>query len=214
MPRERHRTRCRHCSAFKKGTERWYKVDPFDPAPAVVGREGCWDQCPTHKRDWDRRKNAAAEALVSPAASGAAHRPALAPLPVSEPLFAPSSAQPLAALQVPEALFYPPPLPLGSLAAGQPPGRAASEELRKIQAAARLLQAADIGSKVLDSKMLDSCTIEELLKDAEFGRRVKAADGFLLRDGVLTEHDKKWFNNIRVFEMLVRALEEFACPIP
>ena len=203
----KNRRKCRHCTATRQGQERWYTVDPLDPLPALAGREGCWDHCPTHQRDWVRRKAAAAEALALPAASGAPHRLPLAPRPASEPLFAPfapPSARPLAAIHVPEALFPPPPLPPGSAAAGgQPLRRTASEELRKSQAAARLLQAADIGTKVLDSKMLDGCTIEELLDDAEFGRRVKAADEFLRKDGVVTDHDKKFFANIHVIEMLV-----------
>ena len=131
--------------------------------------------CPTHARDWERRKEDAAEALVSNAASGAAHRPPHAPLPAPEPLVAlsaPPSERPLAAIHVPDALSPPPPLPPGSAAAGgQPLGRTASDELIRTQAAARLLQAADIGNEVLDSKLLDGRTVKELLEAAEFGLR-------------------------------------------
>jgi hypothetical protein len=62
---------------------------------------------------------------------------------------------------------------------------------------------------VLDSKLLDGRTVKELLEAAEFGLRVKAADEFLLNDGVVTDHVNKFFANIHVFEMLVRALEEW-----
>ena len=196
MGKRGNRILCRHCFARKEGDVQWYAVDPLDPLPAVQGRGGSWMHCPTHNADWDKRKKAAAKALDSPAASGAAHGPPLAPLPVPEPPFAPpapSSARPLAAIHVPEALFPPPPLPSGSAAAGgQPLGRTASEELREIQAAARLRQAADIGNEVLDSKLLDGRTVKELLEAAEFGLRVKAADEFLLNDGVVTDHDKKF----------------------
>ena len=122
MGKKGNRILCRHYKAEKKKDVQWHTVDPLDPLPAEKGREGSRDHCPTHQRDWLRRKAAAAEALVSSAASGRAHRPPLAPLPVSEPLFAPSvpsSARPLAAVHVPEALSPPPPRPSGSAAAGE-----------------------------------------------------------------------------------------------
>jgi len=62
--------KCRHCKVVHEGIVQWYEVDPRDPLPAVEGREGSWDHCPTHNLDWHRRRKAAVEALVTPVASG------------------------------------------------------------------------------------------------------------------------------------------------
>ena len=161
--RARNAPKCRHCTAVREGTVQWYEVDPRDPLPAVEGREGSWDHCPTHHLDWDRRKKAAAKALVTPVAGGVAS---------------------------PEDL-----------------ARAGSPECAGVE---QLLVEAEIGRKVLASKLLDRCTIEELLDAAELGARARAADN-LAKDGVprmeeprMEEPDKRWFSNARVVESLLR----------
>ena len=87
-------------------------------------------------------------------------------------------------------------------------GAASPEDLARVGSlecagVEQLLVAAEIGRKVLASKLLDRCTIEQLLEAAEVGARARAADD-LAKDGALEEPDKRWFSNISVVASLLR----------